>query len=924
MRKIIYLLLAIFAAASGVFAQQYTISGTVASTQTGEKLVAANVYLRDLSIGEATDENGEYSFSVKKGNYTIVASYVGYETQEMAVNVNGDVTINFELDERQFSLNVTVLADRAKTRETPVAFSTVEKREMETRLGSQDIPMVLNTTPSVYSTMQGGGAGDARVNVRGFDQKNVAIMINGVPINDMENGWVYWSNWDGVGDATSSIQMQRGLSAVNLATPSIGGTMNVITDPTASQFGVKYKQEFGNDGFLKGTLSANSGLINNKFAFNFAAVRKVGDGLIDKTWTDAWAYYFGASYNINSNNRLEIYAMGAPQEHGQNSYKQNIAAYSRKYAKDEAGYADSAANYYPEVGRKFNQTWGSVDPSYKGQQYYWGDAHDRHDDSYLQERVNYYNKPIVNLNWYSQLSNRLSLYTTAYYSGGNGGGSGLGYNTRSSGSFYTNSTYSTTYPRYITNGLPSRIVNWNGVISTNSASTAGSQAILYNSVNEQWTIGAISKAIYKVSESFKTSFGVDWRTATIDHYREVRDLLGGQYFNNIAYNSKTQTYDPLNDFETTPEQRQKKLGDRYSYDNTNKVNWFGFYGQGEYTEGLISLYGMAGWSTVKYDYTDHYRMDPTTGGEFEIESDWVNGYQFKGGASYRFTSDLSVFANAGYVSKVPIFDQVIDDGAGTKVENSSNEKFVSIEGGLLYQMFDGRLTANANYYYTVWADRFLARTITLPSTQQDAGYLVKGMDELHTGIELELGYQPINFFKLNASASFGDWTYTDDVPFEISDYNTNQVIQSDTAYVKDLKVSDMPQTSFTLTGSFYPINGLSFQAVYRYYANYYSAFDPWTRTNELDRAQTWKVPAYGVLDMHLFYDLPINLSGVKFQLFAHVFNVLDTEYIQDATDNSSYVAYGFTPAQRTQHTADDAEVYFGLPRSFNLGISVAY
>ena len=87
---------------------------------------------------------------------------------------------------------------------------------MEFRLGSQDLPMALNLTPSVYATQQGGGAGDARINVRGFNQRNVAVMINGVPQNDMENGWVYWSNWDGVADASHSIQMQRGLSAVNL------------------------------------------------------------------------------------------------------------------------------------------------------------------------------------------------------------------------------------------------------------------------------------------------------------------------------------------------------------------------------------------------------------------------------------------------------------------------------------------------------------------------------------------------------------------------------------------------------------------------------------------------------------------------------------------------------------------------------------
>ena len=79
-------------------------------------------------------------------------------------------------------------------------------------------------------------------------------MINGIPVNDMENGWVFWSNWDGVADATTSIQLQKGLSAQNLATPSIGGSMNIITDAAAQQRGGSFKQEVGAWGFLKSTL----------------------------------------------------------------------------------------------------------------------------------------------------------------------------------------------------------------------------------------------------------------------------------------------------------------------------------------------------------------------------------------------------------------------------------------------------------------------------------------------------------------------------------------------------------------------------------------------------------------------------------------------------------------------------------------------
>ena len=178
-----------------------------------------------------------------------------------------------------------VLASRAGEK-TAVAYTNVSKSDLGLRLGSRDIPLALNTIPSVYSTGQGGGAGDARINVRGFNQRNIAIMINGIPVNDMENGWVYWSNWDGLADATSSIQMQKGLSAQNLATPSIGGSMNVITDPSSQERGGRFKQEIGAWGFAKTTLSYHSGmLLDNKLAMSSTLVRKTGEGYYGGTWT---------------------------------------------------------------------------------------------------------------------------------------------------------------------------------------------------------------------------------------------------------------------------------------------------------------------------------------------------------------------------------------------------------------------------------------------------------------------------------------------------------------------------------------------------------------------------------------------------------------------------------------------------------------
>ena len=270
--------------------QSISISGVVKDASSGNAIAGANVIVEGTDLGSATDEDGNFTIEDVSPGSELTASVIGYENQSIYADTENVV---FELNREVLEMSqLEVLASRAGDK-TAVAYTDVNKEEIALRLGSQDIPLALNTVPSVYSTNQGGGAGDARINVRGFNQRNVAVMINGIPVNDMENGWVYWSNWDGVADATTSIQLQKGLSAQNLATPSIGGSMNVITDAAAQERGGSFKQELGAWGFLKSTLSYQSGLImDDKLALSATLVKKTGDGYTFGTWTDAYAYYF--------------------------------------------------------------------------------------------------------------------------------------------------------------------------------------------------------------------------------------------------------------------------------------------------------------------------------------------------------------------------------------------------------------------------------------------------------------------------------------------------------------------------------------------------------------------------------------------------------------------------------------------------------
>jgi len=881
---------------------QGTVTGTVKEASYNETLIGASVVVSGTTNGTTTDIDGNFSLKLAAGSYSLEISYIGYDVQKVDVTVtNGQTTKlgNVKLTPISIGLNgVNIIADRAKERETPVAVSNVSKAEIEQQLGSQDLPMIMNNTPSVYATMQGGGSGDARINVRGFNQNNVAIMINGVPINDMENGWVYWSNWDGVADVTSSIQMQRGLSAVNLATPSIGGTMNIITSPANMNAGGSLKLEYGSGNFQKATITAHTGLINNKFAASVSVVRKTGQGIIDKTYTDAWAYYLGLSYNVSKNHRLELYAVGAPQKHGQNLYKQNVAAYSHDYAK-EIG-ADSAAANISESnrGRLFNENWNTVSPSYSGQQYYMGAYHRRQSVDYLHERENYYHKPVVNLNWYAQWSEKVSQFTTVYYSGGTGGGSG---------------TYGSMVWDY--NSQPTRIADWNATIARNQDPESGKQGILRNSLNNQWTIGAISRIKIEITKNFRAQVGIDWRKAEIEHAREVRDLLGLRSFTSMS-----------NEFDTNFE---KGLGDKIDYWNTNTVDWLGGFVQLEYSNGKLAVDGTFGYSAVKYGFTDHFHTADTlangdpdlNSGERVSKADWISGMQAKGGVNYNFTPTFNAYANVGYVTKVPIFDNVIDDSDGSVAPTTQNEKFLSYELGVGFKTEDNKLKIDGNFYFTNWMDRTFTRSVVLdPVTLETGIAYILGMDQRHMGVELEGSYRPAKFIGIGALASIGNWKYLNDVDARIKD-EQNNIVFEDHLYTKDLKVGDAPQTQVGASIDIYPVKGMDLQLVWRYNANHYAEFNPTNRNDASDLAQAWKTPSYSIFDAHLYYDIPLE-GKVDLKLFAHFFNLFDTYYIQDAVDNSSYNGYyGYDGS--LSHTVNSAEVYLGIPFSYNVGIRVA-
>ena len=878
--------------ASGAWGQS-SIIGTVTDAGTGEPLPGASVVLMGTTVGASTEASGRYELhGVPPGTYTLAVFFVGYNEISRVVTVRGTrQQVDFAIEITSVALeSMEVFSSRALERSTPVAFSTLGRARLQRELGSRDVPLVLNSAPSVYSTVQGGGAGDARVNVRGFNQRNVAIMINGIPVNDMENGWLYWSNWDGLGEVTNSIQLQRGLSIVNLATPSIGGSMNILTDPARNDRQVLLKQEFGNDGLRKSTVMLSSGLVQERVAVTVSGMRKVGRGYVDGTWTNMWAYFAAAGWNVNNRHRVDVFAIGAPQRHGQNLFKQNIAAYDHAFARkvfEHDGLDESTIQAilrtYPESGRRWNQNIGAVSTSYTRTQHNGFGFVQRRNEEYIDEIENFFHKPIVSLSHFGQLSEKSMLSTVLYYSGGKGGGSGR------HGSLLPD-----------TSG-PSPVPDYDATIAVNRAN-GHSLGIIRNRHNVQWTVGAISKFMHDFSERLRLEVGLDWRTAEIQHFSTVRDLLGG-----TGYLRSDSDY-------WGESGRVLQLGDRFDYNDVVTVDWLGGFAQGQYARGPLAGFVVVGYSGIAYTFEDFFTDDG--GRPFRAAPDPMYGFQVKGGLTHNVSEDLSIFASAGHVSKAPVFDGVIDAISGSVNPNPKNETFMGMEAGGTFQSSDRRLNVKLNLYHTTWNDRTVTRNLVEQSGNAEL-VNIRGLNARHMGLEGEMAYQPYDFVRADAAFSLGDWRYTDDVFGTYTPDRSDPGSQTQVSlYLKDVRVGDAPQMQLAYAVTGFAGKSLHVTLTGRSYALHFADFDP--AGQSAPGARVWETPPYTVFDLQGGYHFDMGRMGVR--AFVHVFNLFNTFYVQDATNNSRFNAYAGNGTG--MGTADDAAVFLGLPRTFNLGTRV--
>ena len=608
--------------------------------------------------------------------------------------------------------------------------------------------------------------------------------------------------------------------------------------------------------------------------------------------------------------------MGAPQQHGQRDEDQIYTV------EDWEEYEESSGQDIRRVSpHRYGSGWG---PLTKGEYDMLNDNHVGHrgstdwahdvlfggimhtkqvgDDYLINTRTNYYHKPVYSLNWKWDIDKVSSLSTTFYGSKGRGGGTGP-MNTRDTymGDGDTVDTYYKYFnPAELDDG--SGQIDWTQVIANNqqwsvdsefdttySSTMHRSKRIIRASVNHHDWTGVLSTYKRNITDELTFTSGIDFRSYAGEHYREVVNLLGGDYYvHHYAKAGETGT------------ERMRGVGGLIDYHNTGYHDWYGGWAQAEYATKAFSVILSGARSVSRYQRQEQH--NETEGDEFSKVLIFP-GSALKLGFNFNVNDNINVFFAGGQMEKAPKFSNAYLAYSNVPNTGAKNEKITSMDIGASYR--SPMIDVSATYYMNTWKDKAIV-IYDAPDI-----YNIPGLSADHSGIEIESKIRPMDLLSIDAALSFGNWKWGENVDGTFSsDYDRTNV-DSITIYTDGLRVGYQPQTQMVFGLNLFPIKDLTVNASMRMNSNFYSGFAPSER-DDADNAgkDVAKLDDYNLMDVHLSYKLP--LMGTNVTVGAHLLNALDAKYI----------TYGEDQGFEDDGSNSAPKVFYGSGMQFRMSLKV--
>jgi iron complex outermembrane receptor protein len=311
--KYLLIFLGFFALVSLVFGMQ--IQGTVTNAETHSPISLVNILVEGTYIGTYTDDNGYFLLSDTPNlPFILSASHIGYQVQKVVIDPVVDKTVKLELHPIYLSgEEVVVTATRADLSTAPATFSNLTASQLREIHYSQEFPILLENLPGVYSYSDAGNPqGYSYLKIRGFDQKRISVMINGIPLNDPEDHQVYWVDMPDLAANTDDIQVQRGVGYSPYGPSAFGGSVNILTTPNPQERRLETTLGYGSYNTRKFSALFNSGVVDNTYQVYGRFSRILTDGYRDNSGFEGWSYFLsGSRYGVRHILQVNLY--GGPE-----------------------------------------------------------------------------------------------------------------------------------------------------------------------------------------------------------------------------------------------------------------------------------------------------------------------------------------------------------------------------------------------------------------------------------------------------------------------------------------------------------------------------------------------------------------------------------------------------------------------------------
>lgn len=761
-----------------------------------------------------------------------------------------------------FNLEATTIsAGIVRPDKSPLRVTDISGEKIRSSGTGRSYPELIRNVPGVFASSENGSFGDAKINVRGFKQENISVLLNGIPISGLTSGSMFWNNWMGLADATASIQLQKGIGSSMVSDNSVGATINIITTAPSAEAYAETGMSHTGYGTSSAFFTVNSGSLGRGWAFSLTGSHNWGESYADRTPLSTWSYLLSVGKRFSGGHSLNFTALGSPERHEQRSQRLSLA---------EVG----------KYGRNYSKNWG------------WQTLGDGSRVARNLSKNNYF-KPYFTLQ-HSYDGNRdgregLMVISTLYLAIADGGG------------FFTESTGRRIASFMIPDGEDGAgQIDWDAAIALNGSVTPdayGRRAVNimsdYQAGHTQF--GVKSDAIRDFGDRLRIDAGLHYQLYDTWERERITDLLGADYWFEDYGNKALCGQAGRNPV--------KKVGDFVRTDNGRIQHYGTVYALGTFEAGedrtTVLTLGLSASGTALRRWDDYNYLPE------DRLSDWAGrfGGSVKAGMLHMLTPADRIYANAAFYSRAPYASVFFSGGDNIVSKDVVNEKNALAELG--YRHVDGRWGTEVTAYMAYWMDKTLLSSPYKSVDDEPYKYMVKGLDALHMGVEADIFLNAGRALRFDAFASVGDWRWKNDVNATIYDHYSMQPAGEVNVYADGLHVGDAPQTQLGACAGWNLTSGLKLSVEWNWNDRLWADFDPVSRTSPEDRRDSCRLPSWHMLNAGLSWTG--NVPGGSLVLFMNVYNITDAFYVERSRDGAS-------------HDMSTLSGFWGNGRSVNFGL----